>query len=107
MEPADDLRNEVGKGSGSSGYLGRGGPLAPFPKAESRCGPGCPVWALFYLSCDVASLLVQVLQFNTNCPECNAPAKTNMKVVRILFRCRRASGSSCTPAAVVCEAPGR
>lgn len=26
----------------------------------------------------------QVLQFNTNCPECNAPANTNMKLVRIL-----------------------
>ncbi|NXS23970.1 ZPR1 protein, partial [Mystacornis crossleyi] len=25
----------------------------------------------------------EVLQFNTNCPECNAPASTNMKVVRI------------------------
>ncbi|XP_054853282.1 zinc finger protein ZPR1 [Eublepharis macularius] len=25
----------------------------------------------------------EVLQFNTNCPECNAPAKTNMKVVQI------------------------
>ncbi|XP_050766775.1 zinc finger protein ZPR1 [Gymnogyps californianus] len=26
----------------------------------------------------------EVLQFNTNCPECNAPANTNMKLVRIL-----------------------
>lgn len=26
----------------------------------------------------------EVLQFNTNCPECNAPASTNMKLVRIL-----------------------
>ncbi|NWR36727.1 ZPR1 protein, partial [Tachuris rubrigastra] len=25
----------------------------------------------------------EVLQFNTNCPECNAPASTNMKVVQI------------------------
>ncbi|NWJ08961.1 ZPR1 protein, partial [Crypturellus undulatus] len=25
----------------------------------------------------------QVLQFNTNCPECNAPASTNMKLVQI------------------------
>ncbi|EPY88083.1 zinc finger protein ZPR1 [Camelus ferus] len=25
----------------------------------------------------------EVLQFNTNCPECNAPAQTNMKLVRI------------------------
>ncbi|XP_017931693.1 zinc finger protein ZPR1 [Manacus vitellinus] len=25
----------------------------------------------------------EVLQFNTNCPECNAPANTNMKVVQI------------------------
>ncbi|XP_060107247.1 zinc finger protein ZPR1 isoform X2 [Heteronotia binoei] len=25
----------------------------------------------------------EVLQFNTNCPECNAPAKTNMKLVQI------------------------
>lgn len=28
-------------------------------------------------------MLFQVLQFNTNCPECNAPAQTNMKLVRI------------------------
>lgn len=28
----------------------------------------------------------QVLQFNTNCPECNAPAQTNMKLVRIFRR---------------------
>ncbi|NWR03066.1 ZPR1 protein, partial [Paradoxornis webbianus] len=27
--------------------------------------------------------LPQVLQFNTNCPECNAPASTNMKLVQI------------------------
>uniref|UniRef100_A0A8D2PN24 Zinc finger protein ZPR1 n=1 Tax=Zosterops lateralis melanops TaxID=1220523 RepID=A0A8D2PN24_ZOSLA len=27
--------------------------------------------------------LLQVLQFNTNCPECNAPASTNMKLVQI------------------------
>uniref|UniRef100_A0A4W2ICW2 Zinc finger protein ZPR1 n=1 Tax=Bos indicus x Bos taurus TaxID=30522 RepID=A0A4W2ICW2_BOBOX len=26
---------------------------------------------------------LQVLQFNTNCPECNAPAQTNMKLVQI------------------------
>ncbi|XP_078062337.1 zinc finger protein ZPR1 isoform X2 [Mustelus asterias] len=26
----------------------------------------------------------EVLQFGTNCPECNAPAETNMKLVRIL-----------------------
>ncbi|NXS73326.1 ZPR1 protein, partial [Pandion haliaetus] len=29
------------------------------------------------------ALLPQVLQFNTNCPECNAPANTNMKLVQI------------------------
>lgn len=29
--------------------------------------------------------LLQVLQFQTNCPECNAPAATNMKLVRILY----------------------
>lgn len=28
-------------------------------------------------------VVLQVLQFNTNCPECNAPAQTNMKLVRI------------------------
>lgn len=28
-------------------------------------------------------VVFQVLQFNTNCPECNAPAQTNMKLVRI------------------------
>ncbi|XP_009331193.1 PREDICTED: apolipoprotein A-V-like [Pygoscelis adeliae] len=27
--------------------------------------------------------VTQVLQFNTNCPECNAPANTNMKLVQI------------------------
>ncbi|GAB1294164.1 Zinc finger protein ZPR1 [Apodemus speciosus] len=27
-----------------------------------------------------------VLQFNTNCPECNAPAQTNMKLVRIFHQ---------------------
>lgn len=28
-------------------------------------------------------VMFQVLQFNTNCPECNTPAQTNMKLVRI------------------------
>uniref|UniRef100_A0A8C0JLR5 Zinc finger protein ZPR1 n=1 Tax=Canis lupus dingo TaxID=286419 RepID=A0A8C0JLR5_CANLU len=28
-------------------------------------------------------VVFQVLQFNTNCPECNAPAQTNMKLVQI------------------------
>lgn len=28
--------------------------------------------------------LLQVLHFSTNCPECNSPADTNMKLVRIL-----------------------
>uniref|UniRef100_A0A8D2IU22 ZPR1 zinc finger n=1 Tax=Varanus komodoensis TaxID=61221 RepID=A0A8D2IU22_VARKO len=37
----------------------------------------------------VASLVLQVLQFSTNCPECNAPAATNMKLVRILCACAR------------------
>uniref|UniRef100_A0A8C4XLA7 Zinc finger protein ZPR1 n=1 Tax=Falco tinnunculus TaxID=100819 RepID=A0A8C4XLA7_FALTI len=32
--------------------------------------------------CSVVSPL-HVLQFNTNCPECNAPANTNMKLVQI------------------------
>lgn len=36
--------------------------------------------------------LPQVLQFNTNCPECNAPASTNMKLVRILRGWARAGG---------------
>uniref|UniRef100_F1SJT9 ZPR1 zinc finger n=1 Tax=Sus scrofa TaxID=9823 RepID=F1SJT9_PIG len=27
-------------------------------------------------------VVLQVLQFNTNCPECNAPAQTNMKLVK-------------------------
>ncbi|PNJ75847.1 ZPR1 isoform 8, partial [Pongo abelii] len=27
----------------------------------------------------------EVLQFNTNCPECNAPAQTNMKLMVVLF----------------------
>lgn len=31
-------------------------------------------------------VVFQVLQFNTNCPECNAPAQTNMKLVRIFGR---------------------
>lgn len=31
----------------------------------------------------VPLIVFQVLQFNTNCPECNAPAQTNMKLVRI------------------------
>ncbi|XP_071625191.1 zinc finger protein ZPR1 isoform X2 [Heliangelus exortis] len=30
-----------------------------------------------------AMLGLEVLQFNTNCPECNAPASTNMKLVQI------------------------
>lgn len=30
-------------------------------------------------------VVLQVLQFNTNCPECNAPAQTNMKLVRIFW----------------------
>uniref|UniRef100_A0A8C4U5T6 Zinc finger protein ZPR1 n=1 Tax=Falco tinnunculus TaxID=100819 RepID=A0A8C4U5T6_FALTI len=30
-----------------------------------------------------AMLGLEVLQFNTNCPECNAPANTNMKLVQI------------------------
>lgn len=48
------------------------------------CHPGRALWAgrdfLILLSVPVT----QVLQFNTNCPECNAPANTNMKLVRIL-----------------------
>uniref|UniRef100_U3I484 ZPR1 zinc finger n=1 Tax=Anas platyrhynchos platyrhynchos TaxID=8840 RepID=U3I484_ANAPP len=31
----------------------------------------------------VEDLRNEVLQFNTNCPECNAPANTNMKLVQI------------------------
>lgn len=33
---------------------------------------------------DLDSMRNEVLVFNTNCPECNAPASTNMKLVRIL-----------------------
>lgn len=33
-------------------------------------------------------VVFQVLQFDTNCPECNAPAQTNMKLVRIFCRAR-------------------
>lgn len=33
----------------------------------------------------VPLIVFQVLQFNTNCPECNAPAQTNMKLVRIFW----------------------
>ncbi|KAG9348607.1 hypothetical protein JZ751_002345 [Albula glossodonta] len=32
---------------------------------------------------DIESLRNEVLVFNTNCPECNAPANTNMKLVQI------------------------
>lgn len=33
---------------------------------------------------DLDTMRNEVLVFNTNCPECNAPANTNMKLVRIL-----------------------
>lgn len=33
---------------------------------------------------DIDAMRNEVLVFNTNCPECNAPANTNMKLVRIL-----------------------
>nr|XP_023690788.1 zinc finger protein ZPR1 isoform X3 [Paramormyrops kingsleyae] len=32
---------------------------------------------------DIVSMRNEVLVFNTNCPECNAPASTNMKLVQI------------------------
>ena len=32
---------------------------------------------------DLDSMRNEVLKFNTNCPECNAPASTNMKLVQI------------------------
>ncbi|KAG8522192.1 Zinc finger protein ZPR1 [Galemys pyrenaicus] len=35
----------------------------------------------------------EVLQFNTNCPECNAPAQTNMKLVRIFCQAVDCSSS--------------
>ncbi|MBN3301532.1 zinc finger protein ZPR1 [Amia ocellicauda] len=34
-------------------------------------------------SSDIESMRNEVLKFNTNCPECNAPASTNMKLVQI------------------------
>lgn len=71
-DPAEDLRNEVGD------FAARRRPCL----GDWR--PGQAFWAgqdfLILLSVPVA----QVLQFNTNCPECNAPANTNMKLVRIL-----------------------
>ncbi|NXH95552.1 ZPR1 protein, partial [Pachycephala philippinensis] len=44
-------------------------------------GPAQLPWAAWDLL--AALSLPQVLQFNTNCPECNAPASTNMKIVQI------------------------
>ncbi|KAK5872019.1 hypothetical protein PBY51_012755 [Eleginops maclovinus] len=32
---------------------------------------------------DIETMKDEVLAFNTNCPECNAPARTNMKIVEI------------------------
>ncbi|KAI1230694.1 hypothetical protein IHE44_0008570 [Lamprotornis superbus] len=62
-DAAEDLRDEVGG------------------TAELRdTWDSCPRLAgTFWLPLS----LPQVLQFNTNCPECNAPASTNMKLVQI------------------------
>ena len=69
---AEDLRNEVGHFA------------AWWWLCLGDWHPGQAFWA----DRDFLSLLsipvTQVLQFNTNCPECNAPANTNMKLVRIL-----------------------
>lgn len=71
-DSVDDLRNEVGD----------------FAVQWEPCLGDWPAGQAFRAGRDFLILLsipvTQVLQFNTNCPECNAPANTNMKLVRIL-----------------------